>query len=494
MEIDAFIKLINTNGDKVIQKEELTEFLKSQDAKNPSVFSGYFDSIKDSDVSINAFIKGINDAGTEAYKSGKKDFTLHFKDEKAKKQYDEIKAQQKRYESFYTSYAWRFKSDDDFKKAYENSDIKTDEDVKKFLEKANASPEEIMARLNMGKFPFLPQDFQHRKFDNIDLSKYPKAIRHTCFNKNTYKNAKNFPKGFVPEEVIEKGKTIGLGIDEVHKMGYTGKGVSFAVVDGGTICDNGKQHKALKFKEYYVPKSANCQNPNNFHGFACSYIAQEISPEADCYYYVKPDYFSVEANAKIENLKAILEKNKTLPDDKKIRVVSMSFPFEGDAAKALPIVKELEAQGVWCLSSEQFWEKGFAYCEKIDPNGDPNDFNNYQIALGGGADDLLYVNSGDRTLPDPSDENAFRHDSPASASWAIPVVASYYVLACQADSSMTPERFMKLARSTARTIESTEPVYDRKWNKIGRTKETKPIKMIDIKALIKAIEAEKTGR
>ncbi len=66
---------------------------------------------------------------------------------------------------------------------------------------------------------------------------------------------------------------------------------------------------------------------------------------------------------------------------------------------------------------------------------------------------------------------------------------------------MTKEKFLVLANETARIINSTMPVYEAEQihssiderNYIGRSEETTPIKIIDIKALLQAIENEKSN-
>ena len=55
---------------------------------------------------------------------------------------------------------------------------------------------------------------------------------------------------------------------------------------------------------------------------------------------------------------------------------------------------------------------------------------------------------------------------------------------------MTPERFMSLARSTAQTTTSTVPDWEGDVM-VSRSKEEKEIKIIDINALLQAIEDEK---
>ena len=108
---------------------------------------------------------------------------------------------------------------------------------------------------------------------------------------------------------------------------------------------------------------------------------------------------------------------------------------------------------------------------------------------------VKYISSGDRTVPDPNGEDVFRHDSVASQSWALPVLAGYYVLACQADTTMNKDKFYQLANATARTVESTEPIYQGEGDDarlVGRTTDKIQIKIIDINALLQAIKDEKS--
>ena len=61
---------------------------------------------------------------------------------------------------------------------------------------------------------------------------------------------------------------------------------------------------------------------------------------------------------------------------------------------------------------------------------------------------------------------------------------------------------MRLAEETAQVKQSTEPIYvcvgdesnENDWVQQGRTEETVPIKIIDINALLQAIENEKAQR
>ena len=499
--LTALIKLINTNNDGTIQHQEMNDFMKSQDNSEPSIFSDFFNSIK-SDVSVEQFKYGIQGVVQQQHDKGIYEFDLSFKQEEVAQKYEQIKTEMEMQQNLYSFFGYKFKSDDEFNAAfsellskYRDSGDEAWEKIENGLMErcASTTPADWMARLNTGRFYTSGTDFQNIVFEDVDLSKYGEAFKHITFNENTFAKVspEHLPSGFNPQEVLEKGKTIGLGIDQAHANGYTGEGVSYAVIDSGTICNDGKQHSGLKHKEYYCPKSATYVRGN--HGLATSYIAQEITPKADCYYYVDCD-----GNTLVDNLQAIIKKNETLPDSKKIRVISMSFSLGGDREKAIPLIKKLESQGVWVLSSdEQFWDNGFGYLEKINPNGEINDFNNYQIYYTNGKnprnENIIFVSSGDRTVPDMTNSSAYRHDGNACTSWAIPVVAGYYTLACQADPSMTPKRFMNLARGTAQTITSTVPDWENDIM-VSRSEDAVEIKVIDINALLQAIENEKVQR
>lgn len=479
--INSIIKLINTNNDQTIEKSEVQDFLKQN--KTSSIFTEYFSTF-DNDKDIESFMKDLVDIKTKN---------------------EEYQKELVLYDMIYQDYGYYFETDEAFNSAFlESLEIaKQSEDVEGNLfehiynlsQQQELSLEKRMERINTGRFSYIGNSFNDIEFENIDLSNYPEAFKHINFNENTFANVspENLPEGFNPQEILEKGKTIGLGIDMAHENGYNGAGVSYAIIDSGV-----EPHNDIKFKEYNIPDSAkNISWLNHFHGSAVSYIAQEIAPEADCYYYATN--FGGEIDKPVlENLKSILEKNKTLPENQRIRVVSMSMPLYG-GEEAQKVVEELEAQGVWVYYSGCPEDQSLGYLEKINPNGDPNDFNNYQISAGGAG--YLYVNSGDRTVPDPNGPNAYRHDSTASQSWSIPVIAGYYTLACQADPSMTKERFMELAEQTAQVKQSTEPNWvkigksDSEHSKMraGRKQELVEIKIIDINALLEAIEAEKNN-
>lgn len=502
LNIKGLIKMLNTNNDQFIQKNEINDFVKK--TKGLSIFSNYFNSI-DEQVDIREFETQLYGIAFKEKKETGNDVTIEFKNEEYHNEYEKCSLEtiNEMRDRLYKFHGHKTKDKEAFNTLFETllrEAIKEGNMLnvnKKFEQIELNEPitmDYIREYCKQGGYDFqLPKGVTLS--GDIDWSNSEEVFYYLSFDDKTFADTprEHLPENYDPKQVFDNGKSLGLGIDEAHKMGYTGKGVGVAICDWQL-----KPHNDLNVKEYQCAEHA-AQIDDYFHASAVTGILAGkqtgVAPDSDVYFFAEyPDMSETGGNDIINTLKSILEKNKTLPDNQKIRVVSISGPIYGDQEEAQALVKELTDSGVWVFSAETFWDEGFGYLEKKDPMGDVNDFNNYQISHPNDYDNQelgLYVASGDRTGPDPSDEEAYRHDSRASASWAIPVVAGYYALACQADTSMTPEEFKKLASETARVQESTTV-------KVGqtmvRTEDAVQIKIIDINALLQAIEIKKANK
>ena len=385
----------------------------------------------------------------------------------------------------------------------------TIEDIENWIESLNNPSNNYELNLAWEIFPDL--DWTHSK----------EVFRYLKFDKETFSRTskEHLPDWFDPEKAFENWKSIGLWIDDVHKMWYTWKWVSIAICDS-----NLKPHADINAKEHTIEWNAK-NITDYFHASAvCGILTWKntwIAPDADMYYFAEFQDNQKESwwNDLASALNKIYEKNKQLPDDKKIRVVSISGPLYG-GEKTIDIVKKLEDSWVWVMCSEKF-NLDFWFLDKKDSVWDPNDFNNYEISYPDEkqlkriemysnshlikdkplhdfyskikpVDELLFVNSWDRTVASPENETAYSHDSGSCTSWAIPVVSWYYTLACQADPTMTPKRFKQLASETATEVNANDTYRDFKRPSLWRihTKSEK-IKVINIKALIQRIEEDK---
>lgn len=145
------------------------------------------------------------------------------------------------------------------------------------------------------------------------------------FDTNTKWPSKDkMPEDFDSTKLMEQGKDLGLNIRKLQKEGYTGKGITIAYIDQHLLL-NHEAYKNVNLHNYEIENSRQI-NPS-MHGLAVlSLLAgkdQGIVPDSEVYFFghngVKDDN-EYEARA----FEKIIELNKTLPDNKKIKAVGMS--------------------------------------------------------------------------------------------------------------------------------------------------------------------------
>ncbi|MBS6888302.1 hypothetical protein D7V67_07890 [Clostridium paraputrificum] len=98
---------------------------------------------------------------------------------------------------------------------------------------------------------------------------------------------------------------------------------------------------------------------------------------------------------------------------------------------------------------------------------DVNDFNNYKPYFYTNApDDTLYVPTDKKTYASFLGEDKYAYDSWGGMSSIVPYVAGLYALACQADNSITFEKFLEVVDKTAYESECVSKEYGKQRFKI----------------------------
>lgn len=417
--IMAYLSLINTDGDKKITQEEIDE----AGDKVPSVFLSRLSTMANGkDISVERVLQGL---GVENNPENKP--VTGYNDKRPAEPDD---------------WSWLFvrldkvPTKEDYRKDFQAKDIY---DVNLPLDKPLSS--------------------------DLDFSNSLWLLQESSFNETTFANTpkEHLPEGYDPKKVIELGKDPGLNARKVHDKGVTGKGVNIALMDWALLNSDNYDENIVSYSS--APRISEISE--TMHGCAVASILAGketgVAPDANVYYFAEKHSGGNDQDM-ILSFQRMLEINKNLPDDEKIRVVSISgTPYGGEEMNKL--LEQAKKDGIWVMSSPEFWEN-FGYLGRVNPMGDPDDFNNYKIQRTARKGRQLYVNSGNRTVTNNTVEGGYRHDSKASASWAIPVVAGYYALACQVDPSITPERFLELADETAQTKEVDVP-FDLEQEKVN---------------------------
>jgi hypothetical protein len=284
----------------------------------------------------------------------------------------------------------------------------------------------------------------------------------------------DLPADFVPNRILETGKNPGLKVRELHARGITGKGIGLAIIDQALLVDHIEYKERLKtYEEIHLPAGSLAQ----MHGPAVASIAVGktvgVAPEADLYYVAEmhgsaeQGKFEWDFTWLAQSTDRILELNRALPKDQKIRVISISVgwsPNQKGCTETDTAVQRAKAEGVFVISTAlegthhlQFHGLG----RESSRNPDQPDsyglgswwaqmFTSGQYRFGPG--ERLLVPMDARATASPTGENDYVFYANGGWSWCVPYIAGLYALACQVNPEITPENFWAAALKTGHSI------------------------------------------
>lgn len=337
-------------------------------------------------------------------------------------------------------------------------------------------------------------DVRSADLSSLELKDRLYDLLHADFDSVT-KWPDKLPENFDPAKIMELGKDPGLNVRELHKQGITGKGISIAIIDQPLLVDHKEYADRIKlYEEINIRRNMEAQ----MHGPAVASIAVGntvgVAPEAELYYIAqtngtfKNNIFDWDFTYLAKSIDRILEINKNLPKDRRIRVISISVGWSPDQKgykEVTAAVERAKKEGIFVVSSSL--QETF----KLRFNGlgrstltDPNNSNNYGPGefwakryysepdkLG---ESTLLVPMDSRCTASPTGKNDYVFYSSGGWSWSIPYIAGLYALAFQVDPSITPEIFWQKALETGTTIDISK---DGKTYKFGKIVD--PVKLIE---------------
>ena len=318
--------------------------------------------------------------------------------------------------------------------------------------------------------------FDLRSLDISDLSLKDRAsdLPLVSFDEKTVWS-ENLPEDFNPETIMELGKDPGLHIRTLHEQGLTGKGVRIAIIDSNLNLSHREYQDNLKFYEILHAFG----NDTGMHGAAVASIAVGkncgVAPDAELLYISTTSgrftLFGLVTDTSYiaKGIDRVLEINQLLPEDKKVRVISISLGYEktlGQSAVASAI-ERAKQEGVFVVtttpeSAYDFRLMGLGR----DPADDPNDVSSYKPGLLWEKDlyynpdwydpeKLLLVPMDARTFADSNDPECYEFSARGGSSWAVPWLSGLYALCIKKNPDITPGLFLEKAFETG-TIQRWE--------------------------------------
>jgi hypothetical protein len=345
-------------------------------------------------------------------------------------------------------------------------------------------------------------DMRSSDLTKLDLSQSQEALLHANFDSKTqWPTTDKMPADFDWQKIMEIGKDPGLGIRDLHQQGIDGAGVSIAIIDQPLLVDHVEYKDRIRLYEEInvLPDSRAAM-----HGAAVTSIAVGktvgVAPNADMYYIGSwtgdwepaTNNFTWNFKYYAQAVRRILEINKDLPEDHKIRVIAMQVGWMPDQAgydEITAAVKEAKAQGIFVVSSSLSETFGLNFHGLgRSPLNDPNDFNSYEPGLWWQdyfyesnlySLDTLLIPMDSRTTASPNGTEDYVFYREGGWSWSIPYIAGTYALAAQVKPDITPEQFWETALQTGKTIQLQ---HDGKEYEFGV--------ILDPQALIEALKSE----
>ena len=322
-----------------------------------------------------------------------------------------------------------------------------------------------------------PIDLRSSDLTKLDLSNSNADLLYANFDSKTqWPPAEQMPYGFDWQNIMELNKNPGLGMRILHEQGITGKGIGLAIIDQPLLVNHREYAGQLQL---YEEINISPDTAATMHGAAVASIAVGrtvgVAPGADLYYIgawtgdwgPQPNDFTWNFTYYAQAVHRILEINKNLPEDRKIRVIAMQVgwhPSQKGYDEITNAVNTAKAEGVFVISSSLQDTHGLNFHGLgRSPLSDPNDFWSYQPGLWWQDSffskketlkaQTLLIPMDSRTTASPTGTEDYVFYREGGWSWSIPYIAGMYALSVQAKPEITPEEFWETALQTGRTIQ-----------------------------------------
>jgi len=317
-------------------------------------------------------------------------------------------------------------------------------------------------------------DLRHKDVSQLDLRQSLPDLLYADFDTETqWPPLEKMPTQYEVATVLEMGKNPGLGVRQLQVQGITGRGIGIAIIDQTLLVDHQEYVNQLRLYEEASDIQGGWMSAQ-MHGAAVASIAVGksvgVAPEADLYFFATSmcstgTYDSIDFSCLANSVRKVLEINQQLPQERKIRVLSMSIGWSSQSkgyADITAAVAEAKAAGIFVISTSLEDTYGYKFHGLgRSPLADPDDFQSYEPGLwwagefysGQRFNDRLLVPMDARTTAGfiGGDEYAFYRQG--GWSWVCPYLAGMYALALQVKPNLTPDAFWSLALETGQTIQ-----------------------------------------
>lgn len=325
-------------------------------------------------------------------------------------------------------------------------------------------------------------DLRGYNLQSVDLSQSKEDILGCDFDSQTLWPEK-LPEGFNPTEYLDFHKDPGLGLKKLHEKGITGKGINIAFIDYALLIDH-EQYKG-RVKYYDVVHSS--MMLAQMHASAVVSIAAGkdtgVAPEADIFaiesenYDITSEIMEEDFTWTAQAIDKIIEINKQLPENDKIRVLSISgggAPERKGYDEFIAAINRAKEEKIFVVTLnlfETYADKFYFQGLDINPLCDKNDLSAYRVTewnewlskvehvkgtkeyyiekfMKKKPKEILLLPIDSKTVASQGGNEDYVFYRQGGWSWCMPYIAGLYALCCQVDKDITPEEFWTKALET----------------------------------------------
>lgn len=333
-------------------------------------------------------------------------------------------------------------------------------------------------------------DLRSANLSELDLSNKLQELNLSVFDNKTVWPS-SIPNEFQPETILELGSSPGLGINELHTMGITGKGVNIAIIDSALYQNHIEYRGKIKTYEYIHCLDESSQMHSSLVTSILVGDKTGVAPEASVYYIASTPGDILQTGPKLnynyysDGIERILEINNNLSDKNKIRVISISIGLDEDEEgydRIVDLIDYAKNQGVFVITVTPNINYDFRIGGlSRDPISNPNLHESYklgslmsQVLSRNNKVDMknyILVPMDNRTTANCTGQNDYQYFNVGGNSVIVPWVAGLYALCLQVELELTPDDFVELAYISAYEVELTCESGDRIDTKIFNPKE-----------------------
>jgi hypothetical protein len=278
----------------------------------------------------------------------------------------------------------------------------------------------------------------------------------------------------------------------LQESGIDGSGIGIAIIDQALLLD----HEQYKDNLMLYEKIHCSDQQAQMHGPAVASIAVGktvgVAPGAKLYY-IADTYghytdinFDFDASIIADCILRVLDINKQLPENEKIRVISISRGYtttDKGYEELTAAIDKANQENIFAIttSTEDYYHFSLLGMNR-DYMKDPDDFNSFRPAAWIENDFYARPNSfkndilvpmGSRAYAACTGTDKYEIDRDGGLSWAVPWFAGFYALCCQVKPDITPESFWNAALKTG------EPRTVTRQGKEYKGKMINPVKLIE---------------